>query len=134
MQWHRLLQNSHSFLLFSSDTLCILSLLLFLARYVSIVYLLHPQLPACTPIKLDRLTSLPDAWASCVAVAMLTVFHLHRCNEMWIEYSVYVDTETFFCDLGKRHGGALFLRLSPKRNTYTARCLPKRSSVILRDY
>jgi hypothetical protein len=53
MHWHRVLRNSHSFLLSSPDTVCILSLLLFLARYINIVYLLYPQLSACMPIKLD---------------------------------------------------------------------------------
>ena len=76
MQWHRLLQNAHSFLLSSLDTVFILSLLFFSAKYVNILYLLHPQLSSCTPIQLDHLTTLPHAWASCVAVAVLTVFTL----------------------------------------------------------
>jgi len=67
-----------------------------LAKYVNILYLLDPQLLACTPIKLDNLINLTHAWASFVAVAMLTVSHSHRCYEMWIQYSVYVDKEFFF--------------------------------------
>lgn len=51
--WHRMLQNSHSSILSSSDTVCIFSLLVFLARYINIIYLLDPQLPTFTPIKLD---------------------------------------------------------------------------------
>jgi hypothetical protein len=65
IQWHRMFQNMHSFLLPSSDTVGIISLLFFLARYVKILYLLDPQLLACTPIKREPLISLPDAWAAC---------------------------------------------------------------------
>jgi hypothetical protein len=63
--WHRMFQNIHSFLLPSSDTLDIISLLLLLARYVNILYLLDPQLLASTPIKRDPLISLTGAWAIC---------------------------------------------------------------------
>lgn len=40
---------------------CIHSLLSFLARYVNILYLLEPQLSACTPIQLELLICLSDA-------------------------------------------------------------------------
>jgi hypothetical protein len=96
--WHRMFQYSHSFLYSSSDTACILPMLFFLASYtyINIVYLLDPQLPACTSIKLDPLTNLPDAWASCVALAILTVSHSQRCNEMWRQDSVSLRTENCF--------------------------------------
>jgi hypothetical protein len=61
MQCHRLLQNAHSFLLSSSDSVCILSLLLFLEKYVNILYSLDPHLFACNLFKLELITSLPDA-------------------------------------------------------------------------
>jgi hypothetical protein len=47
------LQNSQSFLLSSSDNLCILSILLLLARYVNAVYLVDQSLLACRPIKFN---------------------------------------------------------------------------------
>jgi hypothetical protein len=117
-------------------TLCIILSLLFLTRYVNIVYLLDPQPSACTPIKLDPLISLPDACDSCDALALLTVSHSHRCSEMWMQYSVCVDTEVCFaCVFRKWLCGALGLRLSPKWNiyTYSARNLPKKSSVLQGD-
>ena len=61
MNWHRLLHKSHTFLLSSSDTVGIISLLLFSASYVNILYFLDPQLLACTPIKLGPLISHRDA-------------------------------------------------------------------------
>jgi len=54
IRWHRIFQYSLSFLLSSSDTVCIIPLILFLARYVNILCLLDPQLLACTPIKLHH--------------------------------------------------------------------------------
>ena len=50
----RIFQYSLSFLLFSSDTACIIPLILFLARYVNILCLPDPQLLACTTIKLHH--------------------------------------------------------------------------------
>ena len=73
MHRHRVLQKTHSLHLSSSDTAFVLSVLLFSARYVNIVYLLDPQQLACTPIKLETLINLQYAWASCVALPMLTV-------------------------------------------------------------
>ena len=71
----------------------------------------------------------------CVALAVLTVSHSHRCNEMWMQDSVYVDTEISFpYGLHQRSCWALGLTLSPKRNTFTARSFPKKSSVFLYDY
>jgi len=50
---------------------------------------------------------------------MLTVSHSHKCNEIWMQYSIYVGTEFCFSyGLRQRRFGALGLRLSPKRNTY----------------
>jgi hypothetical protein len=55
---------------------------------------------------------------------MLTVSHSHRCNEMWMQNSVYVGTEICFSyALRKQRCGSLGLRLSPKHNTHPARIL-----------
>jgi len=55
----------------------------------------------------------------CVALAMLTVSHSHKCNEIWMQDSFYVGTEICFSyGLRQRRFGALGFRLSPKRNTY----------------
>ena len=67
----------HSFLLSSLDTVGIISLLLFLARYVNKIYLLDPQMLACTPIKREPLISLPDAWTGCDALAMMPRYPTH---------------------------------------------------------
>lgn len=75
IHWHTKFQYSHSFLLSSSDTFNIHSLLLFLARYINIVYLLDPQLLACTLIKPDPLMSPSNAWDSRSVLTMLTVSH-----------------------------------------------------------
>jgi len=60
MHCQRVLQKLHSVLLSSSDTVCILSLLLlfFLARYFD-VYLLDSQLLICKLIKFDASHKTP---------------------------------------------------------------------------
>jgi len=91
-----------------------------------------PQLLVCTPIKLDPLINLPDPWASCVVLAMLTVSYSLSCNEMWRLYSVYLRTENCFSyALRKWRSMALGLRLSPKCKIYTACSLPRKSSGLL---
>jgi hypothetical protein len=135
MHRYRLLQNSHSFLLSSSDTVCILSLLLFLGSQVNFVYLLDPQLPACMPIKLDPLISHPEAWEFCVALAMLTMSHSHRRNEMWRPVSICLRTKICFSyALWKRRCGTFGLRSSPTCDPYPALSLLKKSSVLLWVY
>jgi hypothetical protein len=87
------------------------------------------------PIILFPLTNLPDAWASCVALAMLTVSHSHRYSEIWRQDSISLRTESCFsCTLRKRRCRVLGLRLSPKSNNDTALSLWKKSSVLLREY
>ena len=55
----------------------------------------------------------------CIALAMLTVSHSHKCYEIWTQDSIYVGTEICFSySLRQRRFEALGLRLSPKRNTY----------------
>ena len=71
----------------------------------------------------------------CIALAMLTVSHSHKCNQIWMQDSVYVGTEICFSyGLRQRRFGALGLRLSQKRNTHTARSLPKKSLGFVYEY
>jgi hypothetical protein len=94
-------------------------IVMFLASHVNFFYLLDLKLPAYKPIKLDPLISLPDAWDSCVALAMLTVSHSYRCNEMWRQVSIYLLIENCFSyDLRKRSCGAFRMWLSPKWNKF----------------
>ena len=132
---HRELQNSLSLLLASSDTVCILSMLLFFAIYINIIYLLDPQLPACRPITLDSSHKPPGRLSQLCCFAHVNGVHSHKCSETWMLYSVYVGTQSsFLYALRKRLCLTFGLRLSPKRNTYTAWGLPKKSSVSLPDY
>ena len=51
-------------------------------------------MPAGAPIKLELLVNLPDAWDSCVFLAVLTV--PTDTGAVKCEFSVYVDTESFY--------------------------------------
>jgi hypothetical protein len=108
----------------STDTVCILSLLLFLARYINIVYLLDPQLPACMPIKLDPSHKPPGRLNQLRCFGHVNGVHSLRCNKTRMQDSLYVWTEGCFSyALRRRRCEAVGFRLSPKRNTYTERIL-----------
>ena len=134
--YHRVFQKLHSVLLSSSDTVCILSLLLllFLARYFDVVYLLDSHLLVCKLIKFDASHKPPGH------LSQLCCFgHFDSVLLTQVEWNVNAvfglcwQEILFACIFRKQRRRDLGLRLPPKYNTYTARSLPNKSSVLLGD-